>query len=103
MMLTENPNVTYQEIYLYCDRNGVLDTASFVPPDMLPVVKASWLRLKVATEGLALRSTDGSAWIVPGVPEAGEDSDAALDAVWAFRERLIAALQRPISTRSNAP
>lgn len=102
-MLAEKPNVTYRDLYLYCDRNGVLDAASFVPGGMLPIVKASWLRLKVATEGLALRSPDGRTWIVPGAAEAGEDSDAMLDAVWAFRERLIAALHRPISSRRNAP
>lgn len=101
--LTENPSITYRDAYLYCDRDGVLEMATHVPGGMLPIVGAPWLRLLIAAQGLALRTPDGRAWIVPGVPEAGEDSAAMLDAVWAFRGRLIAALGRPLATRRNAP
>ena len=36
-------------------------------------------------------------------PDAGEDAEAAMDAIWAFRERLLDVLQRPVDTRRNAP
>lgn len=101
--LTENPSVTYRDAHLYCDRDGVLGVGSHVPDGMLPIIRAPWLRLSLAATGLALQSSDGAKWIVPGVPEAGEDADAAMDAIWAFRERLLAALLRPIHTRRNAP
>lgn len=101
--LTENPSITYRDVFLCCDRDGVLEMATHVPAGMLPIIEAPWLRLKIAAEGLALRAPDGRAWIVPGVPEAGGDSTAALDAVWAFRGRLIEALERPLTTRRNAP
>lgn len=100
--LTENPNVSYPEMCLYCDRDGVLGAGTYVPEGMLPIARAPWLRLHLAATGLALRSDDGSAWVVPGLPEAGEDSDAALDAVMAFKARLDAALDRPPATRRNS-
>lgn len=98
-----NPNVTYRDAHLYCDRDGVLSMGSDVPDGMLPIIRAPWFRLSLAATGLALQSSDGAKWFVPDVPEAGKDADAAMDAIWAFRERLIAALLRPVHTRRNAP
>lgn len=79
--MTENLNVTYPDACLYCDRDGVLRTGTSVPDGMLPIARAPWLRLSITATGLALRSADGAEWVVPGVAEAGEDSDAAPDAV----------------------
>lgn len=100
---TENPSFTYRDAHLSCDRDGVLSMGTHLPDNMLPIIRAPWLRLSLAATGLALASSDGAKWIVPDVAEAGEDADAAMDAIWAFRERLIAALSRPIRTRRNAP
>lgn len=103
MEITEDPSITYPDAHLYCDRSGMLRMGTYVPSLMLPIAQAPWLRLSLAATGLALRSPDGSEWIVPGVAAAGRDADAAMDAIWAFRELLLDALDRPISTRSNAP
>lgn len=102
MEITENPAVTYPDAHLYCDRNGVLGMGTHVPDLMLPIAQAPWLRLWVAAAGLALRSASGEG-VVPGVAGTREDADAAMDAIWVFRERLLAALHRPISSRRNAP
>ena len=103
MKINENTAITYPDAQLYCDRNGVLGMVTDVPRRMLPIACAPWLRLSTAATGLALRTPDGAEWIVPGVAEAGEDAEAAMDAIWAFRERLLTALLRPIDTRRNAP
>ena len=102
MEISENPSITYPDAHLYCDRNGLLMMGTDVPDHMLPIACASWLRLSLAATGLALRSPNGAEWVVPGVLEAREDVDAAMDVIWAFRERLLATLQRPISTCRNA-
>ena len=99
--LTENPSIEYPDAWLWCDRNGVLGISTHVPSGMLPISRAPWLRLTIAATGLALRSPDGAVWIVPDLPEAGESSDAALDAVMAFKQRVDTALERPPSTRRN--
>lgn len=100
--LSEHPDFTYRDACLWCDRNGVLGIGTEVPETMLPIARASWLRLWVAATGLALRSDDGSALVVPGMREAGEDSSAALDAAQAFKLKLDAALKRPLATRRNS-
>lgn len=103
MKVAENPNVTYADAHLYCDRDGVLGIGTHVPDLVLDIACAPWLRLSAAAVGLALRSRDGVRWIVPGVPDARDDAYAAMDAISDFRERLLDALSRPISTRRNEP
>lgn len=100
---TENPSVTYRDAHFCCDRDGVLVVASDVPEGMSPIAEAPWLRLMTAAGRPALRAPDGRGWIVPGVPGAGGDSTEALAAVWAFRVRLIAAFERPLTSPRDAP
>ncbi len=76
----------------FCDRRGVIEftEARSIPPNMLLI--ASWDdadKLRAAVEVSARHSrTKPTVLLVPGVPEAGEDGNRAVDAVIAYSEQV---------------
>ena len=84
----------------YCYRNGVLGfTDSACPDGALPVAKGNGKKWRQQVEVLCRLAYDGVRLLVPGVPEAENDTDA-LNAVYRFQAALEWALL-PKKTRQK--
>ena len=63
--------------FAYCDRKGVISIGKYTPEGMLPLGKGSEADLKTAVSAIGRLAHDGKTWLVPGVPEAGSEEEAA--------------------------
>ena len=85
--------------FAYCDRNGIIDFGEALPEGRLPILKSKRLRtVKLILSARARHAYDGKTLLVPGIPEAGEDSDAALDALHKFRAWLAQSYPRMVAS-----
>ena len=73
--------------YALCDATGVITFAPRIPHDLraLPIARGPRKKLIAAITGVARHAYDGETLLVPGVPEAS-DQTAALDALLRFKE-----------------
>lgn len=76
-----------QKLKAFCFRSGLLQVALEVPKGALELASAPDEVLTDAIVGSARLDYTNEQWLVPGVPEAADD-DAALDAVFAYRDHL---------------
>lgn len=72
----------------FCWRSGLLQLAREVPEGALELAEAPDQIMTDAVHGTARLAYDGATWLVPGVPEAKDDSNVALDAVFDYQKRL---------------
>jgi hypothetical protein len=72
----------------YSDRSGVIGiTNGRMPKGMLPIIRMdNEFALRELISATCRHSYDGITLLVPGIPEAGDDADAALDALMKFRD-----------------
>lgn len=79
--------------HLQCDRNGMLVIEDRPVPGLLPLAVTQAYMLTILPNITERAQTGGVwHWAVPGVQAAGEDDDAAIEAVIAFKRRLDAVL-----------
>ena len=77
----------------YCWRDGSIGIDRRLPKNAIKLGEAHGIRLKKAVSVCARHSRDGLALLVPGIPEADNDTEA-LQAVQHFREQLSRRLER---------
>lgn len=82
-------------------RSGLLQVAREAPEGSLKLATAPDTVMTDAISGTARLAHDGQTWLVPGVPEAGDDSDAALDAVLDFQKQLNKRLASVLSSHTG--
>ena len=74
------------------DRRGVIEILGHVPSGLLVIADdPNQQLLSDVIEGEARHAYDGTTLLVPGIPEAASNDDA-LDALIAFRRRVLRAL-----------
>ncbi|WP_043062120.1 hypothetical protein [Brucella anthropi] len=77
----------------YCWRGGDIQIGRRLPKGAIKLGSAHGIRLKRAVSVCARHSYDGQTLLVPGIPEADNDTEA-LEAVQRFREQLSRRLER---------
>ncbi|WP_273792397.1 host nuclease inhibitor protein [Brucella anthropi] len=77
----------------YCWRGGDIQISRRLPKGALKLGSAHGILLKKAVSVCARHSYDGHTLLVPGIPEADNDTEA-LEAVARFREQLARRLER---------
>lgn len=82
--------------FAFTNRAGVIGFGQRLPANTLHVADdPDQQQLRDVVEGLARHAYDGETLLVPGIPEATCDADA-LDALLAFRRRVIRALAEEV-------
>lgn len=77
--------------HAYCYADGVILFGRTVPAGALPIADGIESDLHRAIQGSARLAYDNETWLVPGVPEAGDQIEG-VDALIAFRTRVHAHL-----------
>jgi hypothetical protein len=85
----------------FCWRSGLLQVAREAPEGALVLATAPDKVMTDAISKTARLAYDGESWLVPGVPEAGEDSDAAVDAVIDYQRHLNKRLALELASQSG--
>lgn len=73
-----------------------------IPEATLEIADADELVLMAAIQGFARLELTGKDWLVPGIPEAGGDDEAAFDALRAFTTGIRLRIQRRQEELQNA-
>jgi hypothetical protein len=72
----------------YCYASGQIGFASQCPDGALPLMRGPDAQVRDVIGGHARHAYDGETLLVPGLPEAGNDQRAGLEALHAFGARL---------------
>jgi hypothetical protein len=88
-MKTTTTPIKKNKITAYCFRNGVIKfRAGKEPKGALNLARGTGKRFRDVVTANARLAYDGKTWLVPGIPEAMEDDNAACDAAIRFSERI---------------
>lgn len=71
-------------MHAYCFASGQIEFGARIPEGALPIAKGPRKALVDWMQGVARHAYDGETLLVPGIPEAQLDQDAALDALKRF-------------------
>lgn len=80
-------------LHAYCFASGEIDFGPSIPDGALPIVDGPDADVHRAIQGSARLSYDGETWLVPGVPEA-DNQTVAVDALIVYRDRVRGRLAR---------
>lgn len=79
-------------LHAYCFASGEIDFGPSIPAGALPIVDGADADVHRVIAGNARLAYDGETWLVPGIPEG--KGDERLDALFAFRRRVLNCLAR---------
>lgn len=77
----------------YCWRGGVIEFGRKTPKGAIQIARGKARKVREAVSALARHAYDGKTLLVPGIPEAASDDQAA-DALEQFLRHLAPALAR---------
>jgi hypothetical protein len=81
----------------YCYQSGEIGFAESLPTGVLPIAKGPDKALRDFIGGVSRHAYDGETLLVPGIPEA-EDESKALDALLAFSTRISKGVPEGVET-----
>jgi hypothetical protein len=70
--------------FAYCHRNGEILIGETLPEGTLEIARGRRCDVERLIWATARLAYDNKTWFVPGVPEAGDNDDAALEAVVSY-------------------
>jgi hypothetical protein len=76
--------------FAVCDATGTIEITDRIPRGRIAFAKGERDKLVELVEGTCRLAYDNETFLIPGVPECGDDQRAACSALIAFRDRLAA-------------